>query len=188
MKTCVKCRKEKELNLFYRDIRHRDGLSSYCKDCHNDIVKITHQKKPEKYKEYRRIYQKTHKSSYQLKNPNAIKANLKVREAVRNGVLKRLPCEECGNEKVCAHHPFYRYSEPLKVIWLCAKHHKFVHTKEKAITNPISLAKIEYKNQQLQRVSENIDFYLNYHKVPEPAKTMIKGNLMQVFKKELKIF
>ena len=42
------------------------------------------------------------------------------------------------------------------------------------------------KIEQMKRVEESIKFYLDYHKVPEPARTMIIGNLLQVFKTELK--
>lgn len=49
-----------------------------------------------------------------------------------------------------------------------------------------SIAKIEHKNQQLQRIEDSLDFYLSYHNVPEPSRTMIKGNLLQVMKKEFK--
>ena len=49
----------------------------------------------------------------------------KVRYAVRNGKLKRLPCEKCGTEKAEAHHT--DYSQPLKVMWLCRTHHQEWH-------------------------------------------------------------
>jgi hypothetical protein len=40
MKTCTKCKEEKELSEFYKD---RKSLSSKCKTCHNKYVK-EHQK------------------------------------------------------------------------------------------------------------------------------------------------
>ena len=49
----------------------------------------------------------------------------KVRYAVRNGKLKRLPCEKCGTEPSQAHHT--DYSKPLKVNWLCRTHHQEWH-------------------------------------------------------------
>jgi hypothetical protein len=45
--------------------------------------------------------------------------------AVKNGTVKRLPCEQCGNEKSEAHHT--DYAEPLDVIWLCKKCHAKEH-------------------------------------------------------------
>ena len=135
-----------------------------------------------------RIYSKNHISPYRLKNPNYQKAITKVQSAIKKGTLIRLSCARCGNKKTFAHHPFYRYSKPLEVIWLCGKHHKIVHAEEKLKTTPTITNAIEQKNQQLERVEKSINFYLDYHKIPEPSRTMIAGNLLQVFIKELKIF
>jgi hypothetical protein len=41
-----------------------------------------------------------------------------VRNAIKNGNLKKDPCEECGKLKAHAHHD--DYSKPLNVRWLCA--------------------------------------------------------------------
>lgn len=54
-------------------------------------------------------------------------------KAVRNGIIKRKPCEreKCGEEKVEGHHP--DYSNPLYLEWLCRKHHAQVHKDVKSI-------------------------------------------------------
>lgn len=52
-------------------------------------------------------------------------AHAKVALAIRNGVLTRQPCIECGSTRVDAHHT--DYSQPLEVIWLCPTHHKRTH-------------------------------------------------------------
>jgi hypothetical protein len=52
-------------------------------------------------------------------------AHMKVHYATKNGILKRMPCEKCGNEKAQGHHD--DYSKPLSVRWLCAKHHSEHH-------------------------------------------------------------
>lgn len=45
-----------------------------------------------------------------------------VAQALRNGTLKRRPCRVCGTKKrIQAHHD--DYTKPLKVRWLCPKHH-----------------------------------------------------------------
>lgn len=50
------------------------------------------------------------------------KAHIAVFVAVRNGTLKKKPCEQCGDTKrIHAHHD--DYSKPLKVRWLCPVHH-----------------------------------------------------------------
>lgn len=43
-----------------------------------------------------------------------------VRNAIKNGKLKKEPCF-CGEIKVEAHHS--DYTKPLDVIWVCKKHH-----------------------------------------------------------------
>lgn len=51
--------------------------------------------------------------------------------SVYKGIIKRKPCEKCGDKKVEGHHP--DYSKPLKVIWLCKIHHKAIHKEEKLL-------------------------------------------------------
>lgn len=61
-----------------------------------------------------------------LQNPEKYKARNAVNNAVRDGRLKKLPCEICGAaEKVQAHH--HDYLKPLDVIWLCTRHHGEEH-------------------------------------------------------------
>jgi len=50
-----------------------------------------------------------------------------VNNALRAGRLTRLNCKVCGELKTEGHHP--DYSQPLKVIWLCKKHHMEEHSK-----------------------------------------------------------
>jgi hypothetical protein len=45
-----------------------------------------------------------------------------VARAIKVGILIRQPCVICGQEKAEAHHE--DYSKPLKIIWLCQKHHR----------------------------------------------------------------
>ncbi len=45
--------------------------------------------------------------------------------ALKNGILKKKPCQICGNEIVEGHH--INYTKPLLVIWLCKKHHARIH-------------------------------------------------------------
>lgn len=48
-----------------------------------------------------------------------------VSAAIRAGIIKRTPCQECGRKTVEAHHDDYR--EPLQVRFLCRKHHRAWH-------------------------------------------------------------
>jgi hypothetical protein len=56
-------------------------------------------------------------------------ARVKVHVAKMLGKIKMLPCEICGELLVEAHHT--DYSKPLDVKWLCIKHHRILHRKEK---------------------------------------------------------
>lgn len=56
-------------------------------------------------------------------------AHTKVANAIRGGRLARLPCSECGETKVEAHH--VDYDKPLDVIWLCKSHHAQLHREHK---------------------------------------------------------
>lgn len=47
-----------------------------------------------------------------------------ARKAVKDGAIKRLPCEVCGAEKVEMHHE--NYHKPLDVVFLCRPHHSLV--------------------------------------------------------------
>ena len=68
---------------------------------------------------------------YKRKFPHRVKARDIVKSLVRNGTLKRLPCEFCGYIKSQAHHP--DYTQPTKVMWLCPTHHKEWHKNNKVI-------------------------------------------------------
>lgn len=57
--------------------------------------------------------------------PQKIKAREIVCDAIRNGRITRGICVVCGNDKPEAHHE--NYDDPLKIIWLCKKHHREYH-------------------------------------------------------------
>lgn len=65
------------------------------------------------------VYLKTLK--WRSKYPEKRAAHQAVFVAVRAGKLVKKLCRVCRKKKVEAHHT--DYSKPLKVIWLCKKHH-----------------------------------------------------------------
>lgn len=74
-------------------------------------------------KHYRKNYEE------RLANPDRRKrqdARVIIGIMRRWGWIKAKPCAECGSTaKIEAHHP--SYDRPLKVVWLCRRHHLAEH-------------------------------------------------------------
>lgn len=136
-KICFKCGETKPLSEFYTHKQMADGHLNKCKTCtkkgakkrYNDpeakkrIIKYERERfqRPERKKKALE-YQKKRRQIHKGKD----RARQKINNAIRDGRLIKLPCKECGNPAE-AHHPDYR--SPLKVIWLCRKHHLEKHNK-----------------------------------------------------------
>ncbi|MDK1494581.1 hypothetical protein QN219_32180 [Sinorhizobium sp. 7-81] len=67
----------------------------------------------------------TRQANWRRANPGKYDAHLAVQRAVKAGELEKQTCEVCGVEAVDAHHD--QYDEPLKVRWLCRRHHTRLH-------------------------------------------------------------
>lgn len=114
-----------ELTTYQREYRetHREELDTYKREKEAAMGETFSQKAyrehPERYKEYYSRW----------------KAYLKVRSvtynAIKSGKLTRLPCENCGEQRVEAHHT--DYNKPFDVMWLCTRCHKDWHRKHTAI-------------------------------------------------------
>ena len=61
--------------------------------------------------------------------PERIRAREAALYAIKSGSLQKQPCIVCGEEDVQAHHS--DYSQPLEITWLCRKHHRQLHDKER---------------------------------------------------------
>ncbi len=55
------------------------------------------------------------------------RAHHAVQEALYKGVLKRQPCEVCGDAIGVTHAHHEDYTKPLDVLWLCNQHHQWLH-------------------------------------------------------------
>lgn len=133
-KTCFKCGLTKDLSEFYVHPRMGDGHLNKCKECakkdvHEREISPEGRKKIIAYeiarnKDPDRIEKR---KSYVLKmrageiGRMKHRARMKYMVALRQGRIIKQPCEVCGKLKVEGHHTDYR--SPLKVTWLCRKHH-----------------------------------------------------------------
>ncbi len=150
MKRCSKCKVKKSRTEFSRNIRMKDGLSSWCKSCikeykQSDAGKKAQAKADAKYlstgagKETNRkstakwgrtdAGKESHKKNDEKRReefPEKEKAHHAVNNAIRAGRLIRPShCEECREEKfVEGHHWSYEEEHWLIVDWLCTKCHR----------------------------------------------------------------
>ncbi|KKM60162.1 hypothetical protein LCGC14_1544630 [marine sediment metagenome] len=141
-KLCRKCKVQHRSDNFYPNKGCRDGLDSYCKQCHNALArdwerrnkKKINKRRREKYKplpleEARARYYRQMKLY-----PEKMKARHAVQWAVRNGrVKKSTRCQSCAlvvpSRKLHGHHA--DYSAPLHVKWLCPPCHAEEHLRAK---------------------------------------------------------
>ena len=114
MKTCYKCKIEKNHIEFYKDKNRKDGYSIKCKQCESirssTRVRLDHTK---------------HQKAWKERNPEKHEAHKAVQRGIRNNLILKTECFVCGDEKVEAHHA--DYERPLDVIWMCRTHHRETH-------------------------------------------------------------
>lgn len=92
-----------------------------------DAYKESSKKAKKKYAEKNKAKLSELNKKWASENKKKRKAHGFVSYAVRIGKLTSMRCEVCGCEKTIAHHD--DYNEPLKVRWLCSKHHREWHSK-----------------------------------------------------------
>ena len=149
MKICFKCHEAKDESSFYRHPKMADGLLGKCKECTKRDARNHRSVNAGYYREYdqsrnmlphrvsaRKSYSRTEKGRQAVRgckerwldrNPRKRAAqNLFNNRQRYDSNLATQPCEVCkSSELVHAHHE--NYDEPLKVRWLCPKHHTERH-------------------------------------------------------------
>lgn len=131
---CYHCLIAKPLDEFHKHPQMPNGHRGKCKECKNQEARVRYKAQ----RDYERLrsfkYRQTEKGKarqlvnakrHNSQHPEKYKARYRLRNAVRNGWLKKKPCETCGDPKAEAHHD--DYSKPLNVRWLCLKHHREHH-------------------------------------------------------------
>lgn len=128
---------------FYKHLGMNDGHLNSCKECRRSYranrpkERIAAIERKRNKKPKRKLYRKSNLKRWRKQNPETVRAQKKrhpekmraryaVANAIRDGRLKKRPCEVCGAKKVEGHHE--DYSRPLDVNWLCNVHHRARHS------------------------------------------------------------
>lgn len=100
--TCPKCKREFEGRF------SAEGRLIMCLACHAACMRAFRQRTP-------------------LTAEQRLKDNVRSYANVylRRGMLRRLPCAECGDDRAQMHH--HDYAKPLEVEWLCRPCHLARH-------------------------------------------------------------
>ena len=134
-KICRICQCILPLSEFYKQPTNKDGLNTLCKFCYRERVKRNYRKNKAHYHIYdKRRNQLAMRKKYHieknkescLKYPEKYQCRYELNNAVRSGKIIRQQCEICGRKKTHGHHE--DYTKPLDVIWLCQKHHTWIHS------------------------------------------------------------
>ena len=132
-KRCFKCGLELPLSEFYRHPRMADGRINKCKVCARKDTRERYgatrdarhayererSKRPE-----RKAYKSDAARDYRERERAKYVARYTLGNAIRDGRIKRMPCEVCGGFAEGHHED---YSRPLDVRWLCFAHHRAEH-------------------------------------------------------------
>lgn len=106
-------------------ICERKTTTGHCRECERQRLKT-------RVKSLEAKRRRNKKHDLQRRGTKKLKARIAVHAAVRNGILRKLPCSKCGATlKIEGHHE--DYSKPLDVVWLCKPHHHQRHEEIKAM-------------------------------------------------------
>lgn len=120
MKTCSKCKIEKEFNEFFKDSSHSNGLTSSCKACYKKYKednkensqkwhKEHYSKNKEKIKEHNKVYYKDNKEAHSKRTKKWMKNN---KEYFSNYIKSRSGKQNAINRERWKNEPEFR----LKIL------------------------------------------------------------------------
>lgn len=129
LKLCTRCN---TLNEFSENHPKRKGY--WCKPCLSAASVESAKKNRETKRKNNNAYASRNSANrskatakWRANHPEKKLAHQAVRTALRNGSLKKQPCEVCGSiERIHAHHDDYEKS--LEINWLCHTHHMQRHS------------------------------------------------------------
>jgi len=133
-KICKKCLQSKELTEFYAHKTY--GYQTWCIDCKREY-KREYDKRPNAKANHIRTYERLRDEGYFRDYQREQRQDSRLRviylarwyanRMLRNGVIEKQPCAECGKDNSQMHHP--NYNEPLLIAWLCGDCHSALHRK-----------------------------------------------------------
>jgi hypothetical protein len=140
MKTCSKCKQDKQLSEFYKEKRTKDGRTSECKKCFGIRCKnyIQTEQGREVHRRASSKYEKSEKGKVVrkkicIRHSKARKAGSAVNGAIQSGLIpnaKFLRCNYCPNSAQEYHHyKGYAKEHWLDVLPTCIKCHRKEHKK-----------------------------------------------------------
>ena len=150
-KICSKCKCEKNIEDFHKDLSRKDGHSYICKQCNNERSKTYYKTNIVKCRKQKRDYAKSTEGkiirckyieqtkniiaervkTYRVRNRKKYRCRWRFKKALKAGkIMRPEKCDGCNKKcKPDGHHPDYNY--PLKVEWLCKQCHGQRHRKDK---------------------------------------------------------
>jgi hypothetical protein len=129
MKSCYKCKQEKDLEQFHKHPGMSDGHLNKCKVCARQdaiqyrLTKLEFWREHDRQRGSRQSIEYIRK--YRERFPKKYVAHNLINNYIRDGKIIKMPCEICGNTQSQAHHD--DYDLPLEVRWLCSEHHHAWH-------------------------------------------------------------
>lgn len=126
-KTCSKCHETKEVALFYKSKKSKDGYNGYCKACRNEYS--AQYRKSEKWKSYIKDYQKSDKGKESMAGYRKSE-KYKAKKERRKQTLKSDPVA---------------YAKSIESMKKYQKSEKGIKTKQK------------YRNSEKHRLAKNKD-------------------------------
>lgn len=123
-RVCFSCRVEKSLEDFRRNRSKPEGREYMCKVCrrvHDAAQNLRPERRKSRHTENSRECNRQRSRQHYLDFPQAHRAKGMIARLVKLELIRRLPCGICGEEPADAHHPNYDF--PLRIAWLCRRHH-----------------------------------------------------------------
>lgn len=127
MKCCTHCGKRKARSGFYAEPKAADGLMGKCKECHKAAMKRNRRSNPEVQRRDRERGKLPHRKRrsrelvvrWRNSHGRQYRDQNVVNNAIRDGKIKRKPCQNCGSFEFVFGKLITR--RPLRVKWNCAR-------------------------------------------------------------------